>query len=230
MADDFDWSGFYVGANGQFAPGGIGHIFEFSGAQFPHRTTNIDHSFGEHESGLGGGLQAGYLWPVAHRFFGGFEVEAAALRTGSFSTGALLEQDAPTLILQRLHNVRVATSIDGYGSVTARMGLSEGRMLLYAAAGIAVARVSTVVLYRGYTYNYLNSSVASHEGGKARRSTVVSWAGALGLEYAITDALAIRGEYGILDLGNQSVSIADGFSVDVGRYAHLVKLGFNLRF
>jgi outer membrane immunogenic protein len=130
VAAIYDWSGFYIGANGGW--GTSRKCFDsvgFVGFPTPPVRDNCGDATG---GGLAGG-QIGYNWQAASWVFG---LEAQG-------DWADLKGSAPSLLIP---GVSARARIDGIGLFTGRVGYAWNNVLLYAKGGAAVAadRYSTV--------------------------------------------------------------------------------------
>ena len=124
LADDFDWSGFYAGAQIGYEWGDADHSFEPGVRNIPPGDSEPD--------GIAGGVHAGYLHQADALAFGiEADFETADVE-GSFINTAASDSTG-------------ATGIEMQGSVRARLGWATGRWLPYITGGLALASVE----YRG---------------------------------------------------------------------------------
>jgi outer membrane immunogenic protein len=112
-----DWSGFYVG--GQLAAGRL----NFSGED-TNPNDGIDDSFDFENSGVVGGIHAGYMFDFG-RFVAGAEIAVDGSNIGN-------EDD----------NLPVTTNLDWVGRLGVRAGYDAGRFLPYLTAGLSRASFS----------------------------------------------------------------------------------------
>ncbi len=106
--------------------------------------------------------------------------------------------------------------------LTARLGYASGNTLLYVKGGAA---------FGGFRYNAANLTDNESGSGKFSRN---GWTVGAGLEYALSNAWSIRGEYNYLNFGNHNITVTetDG-SVETAAFRqklHQVKVGVNYRF
>jgi len=102
-------------------------------------------------------------------------------------------------------------TIDWLGSTTARVGLALGPILPYVKAGIA---------YGGGTGNYsIYTSTATMSG----------WTYGAGAEIAVSDNVALFGEYAHYDLGPGTLDFG-GTPIEVSATASVVKVGVDVGF
>ncbi len=189
----YDWSGFYVGANG----GGAWsrecwavdpYILAIPGIGSP----TIAGSEGCHTaSGGTAGGQAGYRWQRAAWVFG---LEAQG-------NWADLTGSNPSQIpdFQPFSN---RTTIDAIGLFTGQVGYAWNNFLLYVKGGAAVTRNS----YEGFV-NTPGSPVPV--GYIADRGSETRWGGVVGIggEYSFTRNWSLALEYDHLFMGNRDVSL-----------------------
>ena len=191
----YNWSGFYVGANGGGAWArkcwdivpfviNLGFIppFNVAGGEGCHTA-----------SGATAGGQFGYRWQRAAWVFG---VEAqgnwADLSGSNVSQNALFA--APPAVANR-------TRIDAFGLFTAQIGYSWNNFLLYAKGGAAVARDK---------YEVFTADAAIFPAGSiVARGSETRWGGVAGIggEYAFAPNWSVALEYDHLFLGTRDVAI-----------------------
>ncbi len=127
LAQDFDWSGFYLG-------GTVGYTVTDSNAEFttaPFDTLAIPSG----QKGLLGGIQAGANFQTGVVVLG---VEAGATVGKIEATYA-----DPAISLGAPAGSTVTSGSDFQGSLLARAGLGIGNFLPYVTGGVAVAHVYT---------------------------------------------------------------------------------------
>jgi len=96
-------------------------------------------------------------------------------------------------------------------TVRGRLGLAANGFLTYATGGVAFTKIKT---------NYL---------GVAADTNATGWAAGFGVEYAVSNALAVRGEYLYANFGRQRFTYgATPASVKIDR--HIIRAGLNYRF
>jgi outer membrane immunogenic protein len=191
----YDWSGFYVGANGGGAWArkcwdivpvviNLGFIppYNVAGGEGCHTA-----------SGATAGGQFGYRWQRGAWVFG---VEAqgnwADLSGSNVSQNALFA--APPAVANR-------TKIDAIGLFTAQIGYSWNNFLLYAKGGAAVARDK----YEIFTAN----AAIFPAGSIVARGSETRWGGVAGIggEYAFAPNWSVALEYDHLFMGARSVAM-----------------------
>jgi len=191
----YDWSGFYVGANGGGAWArkcwdivpfviDLGFIppFNVAGGEGCHTA-----------SGATAGGQFGYRWQRAAWVFG---VEAqgnwADLSGSNVSQNALFA--TPPAVANR-------TKVDAFGLFTAQIGYSWNNFLLYAKGGAAVARDK---------YEIFAADAAIFPAGSiVARGSETRWGGVAGIggEYAFAPNWSVALEYDHLFMGERSVAM-----------------------
>jgi len=185
------WSGFYAGVNASYGWGTLTRQPAGGGAQSQHNT-----------GGGALGAQAGYNLDM-----GGFVLGTEADLQWS-SVG--YSEDIPGA-------GTLKASIDWFGTVRGRAGMSFGQVMPYVTGGFAAGRGS-VSLDNGVT----TSQTATHMG----------WTVGAGLEAQATDNISIKAEYLYVDLGTQAYNnlpVAIG-NLDVTQRFSVVRAGVNYKF
>jgi outer membrane immunogenic protein len=183
---NFDWSGFYIGAEGGVAFQGIrGPIDGLEGPAPYHIARNA--------------TQLGALLGYNHQI-------------GSMVVGLDGDVDALSGPADRaasadhLGNIYNISGTETYNAdVRARIGYALGRSLIYLAGGVAFGSVN--VRYAGGQFSTLPSSLSY-------RTDRAGWTLGGGVEYAFTNDVIGRAEYRYTDLGSarnadQNVSFSD---------------------
>ena len=225
----YNWSGFYIGVNAGYGSG------TSSTSLTPDALEAIRVLPGQnplppnlHPDGFVGGGQAGYNDQFGS-VVAGLEADLsyANLRktdsaTGPFSIGGVL-------------TTQIATRLDWFGTVRARLGvLPASNFLLYATGGLAYGNVRTTTTGSNLpavncTQTFIYCAAGSTSG------VSVGWTAGAGMEYAFSRQWTARAEYLYLDLGNRSVTFPDinapGMLTAVTSFrAHIVRGGLNYRF
>ena len=181
LAVAYDWSGFYLGANGGFASSR--KCWDLTDDGFAPVNPSI--AEGCHSAtGATAGGQFGYRWQSASWVFG---VEAQG-------NWADLKGSHITMILAAPLVGGTRTSrIDALGLFTGQLGYAWGNTLLYVKGGAAVARDEYGSTTPGFLPDY---------GSETRWGGVVG----IGLEYGFTANWSLAFEYDHLFLGNRNVN------------------------
>lgn len=161
--------------------------------------------------GFIGGGQVGYDYQVGATVFG---IEADF--SGANVDGTTVLHDPTGDIVSGNPRNRWTSLITG------RLGYAAGNSLLYVKGGAA---------FGGFRYGAANLTDNESGSAKFRRS---GWTVGAGLEYALSNAWSIRGEYDYLNFGKHNVTVTenDG-STDTAVFRqklHQVKVGINYRF
>jgi outer membrane immunogenic protein len=237
IATVYNWSGFYIGANG----GGVwgrANVDDYNGLLFPPFVTTapgipilvilgqngtLAGASATKTSWLAGG-QVGYNWHV-NQFLIGIEGDADA--TGLRASGiASATRFAGTPTVQ---TVSAAFSADTHwmASLRLRAGVTFDRVLLYVtgggtAAGLNVNTAVTVVNGPGITV----PAGAFAAGGAASSSTRLGWTIGGGIEWAFDHAWSVAAEYRHSDFGRVSAGfiIPDGLGGALATGASNVRL------
>jgi outer membrane immunogenic protein len=202
------WQGFYLGVNLGYAWGdstsanlpGVGAGNGFDGS------TN---SLKVKPNGLVGGAQVGYNWQFNSFVFG---VEGEVGYLGLNKT---------QIVGDDLASVKYGL----FGTVTARLGFTFDRALIYAKGGIAFADVQN------------RASDLVGVGGpidltdfSSRSGTRTGWTVGAGLEYAFTNSWRGRLEYQYMDFGDQRSTNLDGDFFRHSNSVQTVRAGLNYYF
>lgn len=107
----------------------------------------------------------------------------------------------------------VGVESDFYGTLRGRAGFAIDRLLVYGTAGVAFLNVD--ITQAGF-----GSDDATHFG----------WTAGGGAEYAVTDALSIKGEYLYLDFDNETYFGGTAGALNADYDAHVIRGGINYRF
>ena len=161
--------------------------------------------------GFIGGGQIGYNYQAGSVVFG---IEADL--SGANVDGTTVLQDATGDIVSGQPRIRW-TSL-----VTGRLGYASGNALLYVKGGAA---------FGGFRYTAAN--LTDNEGGEGT-FTRNGWTVGAGLEYALSGAWSIRGEYDYLDFGTHNVTLTDtAGATEIASFRqklHQARIGLNYRF
>ncbi|MEQ8281824.1 MAG: outer membrane beta-barrel protein [Parvibaculum sp.] len=202
-AADPRWSGFYAGV--------------YAGYDWYETETGDYYGYDHGLDGVSAGFQAGY----DHQFRNGIVAGLIGSAGWSDASGGRLTVD----------NVggfnlltRTGSTIKAHGSLRGRLGYAAGAFLPYVTGGLAWAR-QDVEYYRefglGFTANVRQTSDR------------LGWVVGAGVEYALTDSIALKGEYLYADLGTDTYpSVLLGPAVDgkIALESRRLALGVNYRF
>jgi outer membrane immunogenic protein len=190
----FTWAGAYVGLHAGYA----------LGADSEATTTGTPGFLGL----IGPGIAPGQLKVGRDGFMGGGQVGYNA-QFGNLVTG--LEADLSLMPKGRdsgfigataLGTTQLLTSASSemrwFGTVRARLGVANDRVLVYATGGLAFADLKTSASVTGVQAPGLVWSDAKSE-------TKFGWTLGAGLEYAVTQNWTVKGEYLYYDLGKSDL-------------------------
>lgn len=195
----WSWTGFYVGGN-------VGFARARTDVDSP---TYILSSADSTQSGVIGGVQAGYNWQF-NNFVVGLE--------GDISFGSLR---GSTAITNGATGDAINTAMNALGTVRGRVGLAFDRILIYGTGGAAFASLKDE--YSGPAFPFVASP----------SSTATGWAYGGGIEYALMGHWTAKAEYLHVGFPSRSGTEAtSGFgytfnfkdSLDIGR------VGINYKF
>jgi outer membrane immunogenic protein len=159
---------------------------------------------GSSPDGIVGGAHAGYNYQI-NQFVLGLEGDI----DGTGISRSVVDPTTATVFGAR---------IPVEGSIRGRAGVAWDRAFLYATGGAAFADVQT-------SYTGGITPFSSTSSGR------VGWTLGGGVEYAVTNAWSVRGEYRYSDFGHQTIAIAPvAVPVDTHVTEHAVRVGFSYKF
>jgi outer membrane immunogenic protein len=177
------WAGFYIGANGGYAWNAGSPSFSAALAEDP--TVALDPG-----GGFGGG-QIGYNWRRNRVVLG---VEADLQGAGISDHGSMLLGPNDHT---RYAIATAESSLDWFGTVRGRIGYTYDRALVYFTAGLAFGKVEDKLALTVIG----NGTVAAKQD-----DTLTGYVLGGGVEYSLSPAWSIKGEYQFMDLGSQNLS------------------------
>jgi outer membrane immunogenic protein len=213
----WSWTGFYVGANigAAWARSSVSDDLAASPVGWIGGGTGIVGTVNGNNTGLIGGLQAGYNWQFSSVVLGveGDILFSSVDRTIVFAPGlAPFVQDT------------FRSRLDALGTLRGRIGWAVDRVLFYGTGGVAFASLR----------DQLNDPPSVAGFTAAPGSSVTGWTAGAGIEYAFADHWTARAEYLHVGFPDRSVTILAfgstpyGFrfkdSLDIGR------VGINYKF
>lgn len=172
---DHDWSGFHVGGHAGQSWGETGNSWRNALAGYPTWQPDGDISY----DSASGGVHAGYLWQQGWFAYG---VE------GDFTWASLKGDDRQ--FAGRVNGLEM----DHFGTVRARLGVVQGRALVFATGGIAFSEIDKKDL----------------TVGRSNSNDLVGWVVGGGFEYALFSRVRARVEYQYIDFG----SVVSGLDYD----------------
>ncbi|WP_168201799.1 outer membrane protein [Phreatobacter aquaticus] len=197
-----NWTGFYIG----------GHLGAASVSSGYNAFTPWNAFAGFDMQNLGGsalmgGMQIGYNYQINNLVLG-LEADLSALGFKKSSTTSIL-RGAGVPVFDR--------SLSWTATLAPRLGVTFGRALLFAKAGLAVGGFSV-----GHNQN------AYISGSTTRLGLMVG----AGLEYAVTQNLTAKLEYNYMNFGTFRTDMAGAPSIWVTQRGdvHAVKVGVNYLF
>jgi outer membrane immunogenic protein len=201
-ASEYNWTGFYVGANAGYSFGGgtDAHISGFTdpggfgfGPPFNAVANGAMPLTSYNTSGFLGGGQFGYNWQIARSWVVGIETDFMGGKVNGNET--VVAQPACCVL-----NVTTVTQrLDWLGTTRARAGYAAGNWLFYGTGGLAYGKVENslfLTLPTNAPPNFLFGPNANVQ---------VGWAAGGGIEYGWNRWL-LRAEYLHFDLGSHTVT------------------------
>ena len=185
----YAWSGPYVGLN--VGDGGGSAHYAYSGSADPTYFSGED---GQRNNGVVGGAQIGYNYAFNNCLFagGGLVLGAEADFDGSAIGGSAV-LDSPYIY------ARVGSSLNYFGTVRGRLGVTFDRVMLFATGGFAYGKVSTDV-------KAPDDQIYDH-ASQMHTGYVIGG----GFEYAVTNNILLRAEYLRLDLAGKTTAGGDAW-------------------
>jgi outer membrane immunogenic protein len=202
MPAEYNWSGFYIGANAGWAwtndfdaetTGTDTFETLISGGFVPSRLSQDD-------DGFSGGAQAGYNWQASSNFLIGVEADinwADLNSSKSFTGESILGTELTTAN---------KVELNALATLRARLGLTVDRSLFYITGGVAFGDVDTHSEVNG-----VQAPALSWSGSQSDWNTGYTLGG--GFEYALTDSITSKIEYLYTDLGDQTTYAAGNAAV-----------------
>ncbi|GLK76308.1 outer-membrane immunogenic protein [Methylopila jiangsuensis] len=232
----FTWSGFYVGAHAGHVWGD--HDIRTRGKDAATRL-NVQNRLRPPSVGVDGdgwlfGAQAGYNMqldgsPIV------FGVEADISYADIDDTR---RYDIPPLA-PAAGNIRSTfkQELEYLGTVRARVGYAFDRVLVYGTGGLAYGEVKT-------SARFFNNQPPAGGGGAlgfsdSKSNVEVGYTVGGGVEYAVTDAISVKGEYLYYDLGDTTLNVNRTAAAPLGQSGyksrfendgHIARVGVNYRF
>ncbi|HEY8334872.1 MAG TPA: outer membrane beta-barrel protein [Tardiphaga sp.] len=184
IAAVYDWTGFYIGANGGY--GTSRKCWDYSGTPAARLAVNVADGCHDADGGMVGG-QIGYNWQASSWVFG---LEAQ----GDWAdlSGSNIA-NVPAGIFSLTNRSR----IDGLGLFTGRIGYAWNNSLLYVKGGAAVVHDKYDSFFTGTGVSYASAS-------ETRWGAAVG----VGLEYGFTPNWSFGVEYNHAFLGGRDITLA----------------------
>lgn len=179
VAPMYDWSGFYIGANGGY--GWSRKCWDYAGTAAARLLVNIGEGCHDADGATAGG-QIGYNWQASSWVFG---IEAQG-------NWADLVGSNVSLFDPRFTN---RTKIDAFGLFTGRIGYAWNNALLYVRGGAAVVSDK-------YDYFTTLGGVTFGTANETRWGAAVG----VGMEYGFTPNWSLAIQYDHMFLGDRDIT------------------------
>lgn len=203
MAAAYDWSGFYIGANGGY--GTSRKCWDFAGTTTVRLVTNVAEGCHDADGATAGG-QLGYRWQSGAVVFG---LEAQG-NWADFN-GSNVSVAFPT--------VTNRSRINSFGLFTGQVGYAWNSTLLYVKGGAALVNDK---------YNYYNT-LTGIDFATARETRLGASVG-VGLEFGFTPNWSFGVEYNHMFLGGRDITFAPSTVVErIRQDADVVTARINYR-
>lgn len=199
-APAYSWTGFYIGGNGGYAWGSSVQFFTGGGGGTTHRY-NID--------GWEGGGTLGYNWQI-QQWVLGVETDFSGSHISGSSTVSTVRYGCGTTC---------ATTVDDFGTLSARLGYGWNNVLLYGTGGLA---------YGG---------IASNLDGGTATNWRTGWAAGAGAEYGFAPHWSAKLEWIYLNFSSFQWTNAHnanfnctGINCSTDAKFNVIRAGVNYRF
>jgi outer membrane immunogenic protein len=201
----YNWTGFYVGANGGW--GSSRKCWDYAGTTAARLATNVTEGCHDADGGVVGG-QIGYNWQAGAWVFG-LEAQGDWANLRGSNVSSLF----PTATNR--------SKIDALGLFTGRVGYAWNNTMLYVKGGAAVANDK-------YDYRTTGAPTPFSTASETRWGGVVG----VGLEYGFAPNWSVGVEYDHAFLGRRDITFAlPSVSVDsIRQDVDLVTARINYRF
>jgi outer membrane immunogenic protein len=206
------WTGFYAGING-------GGAWDSSGSNLTLTSEDINDPTLNQRGGFLGG-QIGYNWQ-RDRIVYGIEADLQGAWIGGKTSASLPDGDGPIV-------ANAASNLDWFGTIRGRLGYAFDRGLLYGTGGFAFGGVRDRLSIG--EQNPAEGLLASDKKDK----TATGFAVGGGVEYPLSPAWSVKGEYQYIDLGSTSLTASksdpDEFikaSIKIDHTYNTIRLGLN---
>lgn len=154
--------------------------------------------------GFLGGVYGGYNYQMSNNIVIGAELDIVYANVDG-SGEIFLAPGSPS-------GFEATEELNWSGAARLRLGYAVDRFLPYIAGGVAFGDVE----------------VRSSQGGPSFSDTFTGWTIGLGLDYAVTDNLLLRGEYRYTDFGSES--FGNPVNADVDLKTNEVRVGIAYKF
>ena len=208
VAAAYDWSGFYMGANGGWASSR--KCWDLTEAQdfgVPTAVIPADHEGCHDASGGTAGGQVGYRWQSAAFVFG---LEAQGNWADLTGSNTSLPLAFGPFVTNRTH-------VDAFGLFTGQIGYAWNNALLYVKGGAAVVRDK-------YEGSFTAGGIVFDTARETRWGGVVG----VGLEYGFTPNWSFAVEYDHLFMGSKDVVLlgtGGAIGLAPGAYSRTDRIG-----
>lgn len=236
LAQEYDWTGLYVGLNGGASWGDTSLDFDVAGGNGavvipPVDVARINQTGADdgNKTGFTGGVQAGYNFQMGGLVFGietdfGF-MDIDQHRTNSYQTAVVVNpppNPTPTYALEQ------RVQADWVWTVRPRIGLAGDLWMVYATGGIATSKIDLDT-------KYADNRIPPNTADLSKGDTKTGWTAGLGGAYALSPNWSVRGEWLYVDFGKvkDTVTSSNGFIVvesEAKVRANLLRLGIDYKF
>ena len=238
-ASTFSWAGFYAGVQAGWMHDKIKHGQQTE-ASYKGGADGISfYTVGPYDQYKGdddlfsGGLYMGYNFQLNRNLLFGLEADITLFDSDENHTefdNSVFSSTVPlTGNLQNRNFSLFEEHIKAKRSAAfrARLGYTNDRFLIYAAAGLATARVKYNYSYDGFFTDYREDSTDKH--------SLTGYTVGGGVEYALTKHLLLRSEYRFTDYGSKDFDFVGDFIEDYTTFkadykTHDVRIGLAYKF
>lgn len=212
-AQEFSWSGFYTGVQAGWMRNKVKHGQQteasFNGGVngLPMYTEGPYDQFKANDDLFSGGLYMGYNFQLNQNLLFGLEADINLFNSDESHTEfyePIFSSNVPlTENLQNFSLSEEKLKAKRSAALRARLGYTNDRFLVYAAAGLATARIKYNYSYDGFFTDYRETSTDEH--------SLTGYTVGGGVEYALSKHLLLRSEYRFTDYGSKDFDFTGHF-------------------
>ena len=238
LAQEVDWSGFYVGVNAGVSWGDTSldvDIEPGTGGTVvipPADVAGINQLSADdgNKSGFAGGVQGGYNWQIGSIVLG-LETDFSFMdvdqhRTNTYQSTVVVTPPIVGAPGAPLYTIEQRVQSNWMWTIRPRLGYATGPMMFYVTGGLAFTEIDLKTSARD-TRSPPNSAVNREEEDKT------GWVLGLGGAYAFTPNWSVRGEWLYADFGNVDSFAGSGFArleSEAKVKANIIRLGVDYKF
>lgn len=248
----FSWTGFYIGGNAGYAwnsGGSLNDVGYLYGSDYGTVSNGwFDTEKNSKSSSFTAGGQIGYNYQMGMFVIGAeADLNYADVSKQYSATSAYdlypYPDDRPDYNYHLREQLDASNSVDWFGTIRARLGVTPvERLLVYATGGAAYGKVKGSGGYSWHEYGFWWGGPGDHNfdrsGGFSGSDSSVRWGWTVGggFEYAMTNNITVKAEYLYVDLGSNTYLIPESVGGDEfvswssSTKLNVARLGVNYKF